>query len=385
MEKGSIIAVKEEPAEPMLSGDRDDDLDRVAKLQNSIVNHDAKIKKDSQFDFQTVYDRLKLVGTELYPIDLDEDTKYFGVTRKFISRVYGGGMIPTFPNINPELLRMHGIDNFAFPSLDYNPHAPVVPGAPGLFMILGGTASDYGTHGEWDSEWYRVFVSYKKDAFWTYMGNYRFLLAPFLSVSEFAMQSALVKRTWARNIRVREWGQGAVARIILRRELGREPTKDEIEGQFEEEERTIKENRQRQKNKQNEGASGMMQTMKDRITDDDVIEALLSGKEVIGVYCMKCIGYDVEFQQFLKRTFIRSQRNELMGRNSRQAKATRKKRKLAERAAESSDAPTNGFGNGGELNDVGGEGTLTEGELVYRPRGTRSRPGSSKAKAIEVD
>ncbi|KAI0081695.1 hypothetical protein K474DRAFT_1131071 [Panus rudis PR-1116 ss-1] len=409
--QGGSIVIKEEPSsEPNLSRD-DSHSDGVAKLKSTIINHDAKIKKDSQFDLQTVYDRLKTVGTELFPIDLDEETKYFGVRREFISNLYGGGWVATFPRIDPEKASLHGIDNFAFLNLDYNPHAPVVPGAPGLFTTLGGPASVYRDYRIRDSKWYRVFVSIQKDGLWTYMGNYLFSLAPSLTASEFAIQSTVVKRTWGRSIHERKWGQDAIARIILRRKLAREPTKEETEAQRQEQE--TEEKKRPQKKSKNGKTSAPLK--RDTVTDEDVIEALLTGKEELGVYCMKCIEYDVEFQQFLKRTFFRSQRKKtskvanskpsssdapertpdagVSPASKTKGKPTGKKRKLAERNSDDSDTPSQSdVGDGdSEVEEVvhangndDREGH-TRRKLVYHPRGTRSRPGGSKSKAIRVD
>lgn len=55
-----------------------------------------------------------------------------------------------------------------------------------------------------------------------------FLPGPSLSIEEYAMQRPQVKRTWAKNVIERGWGAELLARVYLRRTLGREPTQQEV-------------------------------------------------------------------------------------------------------------------------------------------------------------
>ncbi|CAL1694781.1 unnamed protein product [Somion occarium] len=142
----------------------------------------AKVKKDSQLDFTTVLDRLKLIGTDVYHIELPDEDKFFTFNRLHITTLFGGNFVSTFPKIDAERVNSHGIDNFAFLNLDFNPHAPMLPGAPGLCFV-----SRRAGFRKWDS-YLRLFIPFKGDHKWCYMGNYMFLPGPSLSIEEYAMQ-----------------------------------------------------------------------------------------------------------------------------------------------------------------------------------------------------
>ena len=80
-----------------------------------------------------LYSRLKNIQLDLFLIDLDKFTLDKTISRDFMSDRYGGSNIACFPTIGREKLEHHGRDNFMYMNMRYHPHAPQVPGAPGLY------------------------------------------------------------------------------------------------------------------------------------------------------------------------------------------------------------------------------------------------------------
>ncbi len=94
-------------------------------------------------------------------------------TRTFFSAYFGGGVQKTFTRTgvthkNPKKR------NFACLKLDWNPHAPQVPGAPGLFF--GGGQDD------WDIT--ETVLTCLESGKWLYVGEYRMGRSPRLTVDE---------------------------------------------------------------------------------------------------------------------------------------------------------------------------------------------------------
>ena len=145
----------------------------------------AKIKRNFAFDYETVCDRLRAIGaTEKFPIKLDEATQHHTFHRYYISGLYGGGTVDTFPRVDKEKARVHGIDNFCFPCLDFNPHAPVNPGDPGLFFEAGLVDRPLPNM--------RTFVRLSAGK-WLYCGTYQFIPSQSLTPQEFQRQPNKVR------------------------------------------------------------------------------------------------------------------------------------------------------------------------------------------------
>lgn len=92
----------------------------------------------------------------------------------------------TFPIISKKKLEEHGLDDWGFPSLEFNPHAPQVPGAPGLLYEPEGTVAEDRSFRK------RVFTRLDKEK-WIYVGMYMFAAAESLTLQEFAEQPAKVR------------------------------------------------------------------------------------------------------------------------------------------------------------------------------------------------
>ncbi|EKM58941.1 uncharacterized protein PHACADRAFT_180986 [Phanerochaete carnosa HHB-10118-sp] len=232
-----------------------------------INNSQAKVKKNLTFSDRILYRRLRQIGFEIYPIE-DNVNKFFLFSRYYFSNRFGGSFVETFPTISAQKVREHGLDDWAFPSLEFNPHAPQVPGAPGLIYEPGGSVLNC----EPNKRTCRMFVRLDAGK-WLYVGMYTFVGAEPLTPQEFADQPAKMKLTWAQELkRQRGWGNYILARIFFRsRHQGRKPTKKERE--------------QLMNN----------QTALNSVTDEQIIEAYSRGDEEFGVWSIKCIGYDTEW------------------------------------------------------------------------------------------
>ena len=144
----------------------------------------AKIKKSFAMPDRLLYNRLKAIGFDLYPVE-DSVNKYFLFSRYFFAQRFGGSPVDTFPQPSAKMLKNQGIDDLGFFNLSYNPHAPQVPGASGLAY----SCSD--TSGELRSR--RVFVRLSDDK-WLYVGRYTFTAAPSLTAAEYKLTSPKVPR-----------------------------------------------------------------------------------------------------------------------------------------------------------------------------------------------
>lgn len=262
------MSIKEEPKEEPLTAEE------IQAILNKYKNPHAQIKKNLQFDGAVVIDRLKAVGLDPFPIDLDERTLHSGFNRYYIHDLYGGNPSETFPRPAKEKFKFTGINDLMCLSLDWNPHAPLNPGDPGLYFI------ECAASGAWP-EIQRVFVKTctKPKALWKHMGYYRMTPSESLSCEEFSRQPNIIKQTWANGILDKGWGCPVWTRIWLRRQNHGEPSPEEVE--------EICSNKLR------------LAEIKKTLRWQEISEAYVRGDEELGVWCMKCVGYDVEFQHSL--------------------------------------------------------------------------------------
>ncbi|KAL4255373.1 DUF6697 domain-containing protein [Pleurotus pulmonarius] len=234
----------------------------------------AKIKKSNmEWNFDTVTRRLDTIGHELYPIGLPDDIKQACFSRSFLCSLYGGNKRKTFPfdtKEDDDLVRGVPKNEFMYPNLIYNPHLPLIPGAPGLYSQANYPAGA----GPWPRI-QRVMVRVRVGV-WQYMGQYQLIPTTSLTRDEWKEQDVIVRRTWARKIFDKGWGRPLRASITLRKRLGREPTHQE-QGE----------------------ALATDNTFQSNITPADIAAAFDRGEQALSMWCMKCVGYDAEFQRFL--------------------------------------------------------------------------------------
>lgn len=202
----------------------------------------------------TLKDRLKPIGLEIQDqyFTLDQATREVAVPRLFITNTYGGNMQQTFPKPARSFLDVHGMNDFMFLPTAYQPEAPLLPGAPGLWFCSDPYYDQF-------EDLQRVFVKVvplvgSQKSVYQFMGMYKLRSAApaYLTVAEYAAQSPQVRiitflcefpcadvqtypfiiqfhNKWAKGIIQKDWGLPVTARILLRRELGREPTIQEVE------------------------------------------------------------------------------------------------------------------------------------------------------------
>ncbi|KAG6900120.1 hypothetical protein C0993_002655 [Termitomyces sp. T159_Od127] len=250
--------------------------EKMEKMKN------PKVKKLKGFglSLDTVRDRLLAVGLDPYPITLEKEIQDVMVKRRFISSLYGGDTQSTLPHIGKHFLDAHGLDDFMYPNLDLNPHAPEMPGSPGLFFGANGEDATTWNDGHGPEVPMRV-ITRIRPGIWQYQGQYVLSPAQSLTREEWAVQSSKVHHTWAKQIMKKDWGRIVRCRVFLRKRYGRQVTEEEVE----------------------EAIQDTTNSYKYGINEKDIIQALLRGDEFIAVWTMKCVGYDVNFQRNLAEKY----------------------------------------------------------------------------------
>lgn len=224
------------------------------------------------FDADSILHRL--TGFTDYPVDLSSDTRNALVTREFMTATYGGSPFEFYPKISADRRAALGghAHHFLFPNLKHNPHAPQRPGQAGLLCRSGDEAP-------WGARAMTLLVRIR-DGMWWYMGEYTTVRTAPLSAAEFARLARAVcasgdlviwtagadfgvlqtKWAWASTVRKRKkrYDVEIRARVTLRRQLGREPTADELKHAF------------------------AVETKFDKVTEEDIIQAYEDGREVSG-------------------------------------------------------------------------------------------------------
>ncbi|KAF8815779.1 hypothetical protein BYT27DRAFT_7230127 [Phlegmacium glaucopus] len=325
---------------------KEEDYKKLDKMRN------PKVKKNDNMVLHpdTLRARFQALGPtalDLYPITLDKGSQDLMVSRDFMAAEYGGSMQATCPSIGKRLVAKHGMDDFMYLHPAYQPVAPQVPGACGLFLTTGTSVGL-----QWESL-VRLFTRIDSNV-WQYMGMYRLTSSPSLTKREWADQDPKVQRTWGRELCRQQWGGDVRARIFARKRLGREPTKKEFEELSE------------------EGSPAHS------VTPEEVMAAFTKGEETLAIWLMQCVGYDNAFQLDLCAKFPLWVPPPRKARGS--GKSSAKKSKAAavragrkRKREESPDQQEEEEHELDELSEDSGE-DLTEEVLTYKPRGTRSRP-----------
>ncbi|TFK78323.1 hypothetical protein K466DRAFT_657153 [Polyporus arcularius HHB13444] len=225
---------------------------------------DVKVKKELMLSDEYVLDALTWEGiNHRFPIPVPPDVAECPFPRAYISNLYGGNLQATFPRLNPD---------FAFLTLEWNPHAPTRPGVSGLFFE--------GTRHAVDDmkDVLRTFVRVRSGK-WVYMGQYMFRPGKSLTAESWKQQSEVVRRTWAQGY-IRYSGTAVCVRVWLRKQRGSDyKVTDE----------------------DYEAAEPNMKEIQASITEEDINGAFDRGEEEMGVYTMTCVGYDAEFIRLLGR------------------------------------------------------------------------------------
>lgn len=157
-----------------------------------IIQDKVKKNEDRCLLPETLRARIRPIGFDVQDqyITVDNVTREHMVTRQFMSETYGGSPQEVQPIIG-DLYRIdHDMDDFFYMNTEYQPEAPEVPGAPGLWFSTE-SGSDIGLR--------RVFTKIKDrtakhDNKWLYVGQYELCAATpsSLTVAEWRAQPAVV-------------------------------------------------------------------------------------------------------------------------------------------------------------------------------------------------
>ena len=93
----------------------------------------------------------------------------------------------TFPQPRKDMIEWHGLDDWAFLTLEYNPHTPTRPGFSGLFFTGAKAGDDWMT----SEDVLRLFVR-TKPSNWVYMGQYKMTPGPSLTSHLWKEQADIV-------------------------------------------------------------------------------------------------------------------------------------------------------------------------------------------------
>ncbi len=142
-----------------------------------------KVKAEMQLSDEVLLDALSWEGlNHRYPIPVPPEIAEFPFRRDYISSLYGGNTQDLYPKIGKEHLEWHGLEDWAFLSLAYNPHVPTRPGYSGLSF---GGGWRRGERVE------RVFVGIGPCK-WVYMGQYKVKIGKPLTTTAFKAQKPIV-------------------------------------------------------------------------------------------------------------------------------------------------------------------------------------------------
>jgi hypothetical protein len=129
-------------------------------------------------------DRINQMNCLPYDVPIPQAIRDVVVPREFLSSIYGGNPQVTFPSIGKEFLDKHGLNDFMYPSLAYNPAAAQIPGAPGLFFAVGAHAQEWPT--------VQRVITRIAPGEWLYMGQYTLTPSESLTLGELAKQKEKV-------------------------------------------------------------------------------------------------------------------------------------------------------------------------------------------------
>ncbi|KAM5540738.1 hypothetical protein V8D89_005769 [Ganoderma adspersum] len=238
-----------------------------------LANPKAEVKKELLLKDEDVTQLLAPAALHPYPVSLPERQRSITVTRDHLKERFGGNTMETFPRPNARRIAEHGYDNFMCVNVLWNPHGPQFPGHGGLFFETTVWPGDPWTANPKHSAVQVLFTRLAQGK-WLYLGEYELSGATPLSVEQWDGMHEMNRAIWPKEIAERNWGIPVRARIHLRRSLGREPTREEVED-----------------------AQGKFKN----ITVADVRVALDSGEESIQAWSMKCVGYNEDFQKDMIR------------------------------------------------------------------------------------
>lgn len=140
------------------------------------------------FGADTVVSRITQAGIslDLFPTNCEKELQDVMVRRDFMVKTFGGNGRMTFPSISSSRVEGHGLNDFMYICPQWQPIAPEVPGAPGLWL----TIDEYKRHGQTR----RLFTRISRcPALWQYQGQYELRSAQKLTKEEWGKQPEIVR------------------------------------------------------------------------------------------------------------------------------------------------------------------------------------------------
>lgn len=135
-----------------------------------------------ELDDEMIQKRINRIGCPTIKVTLDIKLKT--VSRKFLSMTYGGSPQEAFPKIGAVNLARHNKEHWMLFSPLLHPHAPQLPGEPGVWYRSNPFAPDY----QLQEKVHHTFVRIESGK-WRYLGGYRCYVAEPLTQIEWLFQS----------------------------------------------------------------------------------------------------------------------------------------------------------------------------------------------------
>ncbi|KAJ7196878.1 hypothetical protein B0H12DRAFT_1167744 [Mycena haematopus] len=304
------------------------------------ISLQPKVKKPKDvpvLSLDTVMARLSAHGISLepYPIDLEPEIRDVTVRRDFMSQEYGGNAQRTYPKIRKEFWEKTGMNS----DID-----------------LAESDDEDEAKGAKNSQNKKNKRQRIRTHMWQYQGQYVLAPAESLTVNEWKQQPLNVRRTWAQQLAIKRWGRWIRAEITLRRELGRRPTRAEKKTALMDSDNKFL-----------------------AVTPEEISKAFDRGEAVIVVSTMKCVGYKADFQRVLaeKMPHFKARSNPKPKPAPLKPSSTKRSVASAPRGKKRARQELEDHDDFEDDSDVVPESEdEDEGpqEIVYRSRGTRSRP-----------
>ncbi|TFK91350.1 hypothetical protein K466DRAFT_327135 [Polyporus arcularius HHB13444] len=195
---------------------------------------------------------------------IDPELRSVSTARSFLASAFGGN------GQQPSTVARNG-DNFLFPKFEMQPNLPYAFGMPGLLYSASFMR-------DWKEGRQKLFVGLREGHVW-YVGDYVLDRGLALSAEEYRAWPKEMKFKWATYIRTTKKHRDIKVGIVMRRELNREPTEVEL-------------------------ASAVGDKNKyDDLRDSEIIQAYEEGREVMNVWRMQCVGFDVKFLQAIHEKY----------------------------------------------------------------------------------
>ncbi|TDL18399.1 hypothetical protein BD410DRAFT_793297 [Rickenella mellea] len=224
----------------------------------------------------SLFERLAAAG--IAPLEVNVATKLLDatITRKFLSNICGGRMQSTFsdPDAKREYGKNRSAKTFVRLVQEFNGYAPQKPGMPGLFF-------GNSRYHVWPVSQEQVFTRLRSGD-WLYQGDYEFIRCQSMTCAEYLLQTDGFRTSWSNRCQSAKWATYIRATIALREELHREPTGIEVDARI---------------------AAIAADRSIDKVTTNQIDTAFACGEEVIGIWAMKCIGYDASFKHTMIEQF----------------------------------------------------------------------------------